>query len=176
MRAVLFSVLAGMLAVFTPAAAQAPAWQSYSYGDLGFSVSLPDKPTRADSSVDTPRGTVPSSFISTSEGTLIFGITTSDYTTANGGAPTDAELTAQNAMNGILKERTVLTVSSFNVPGGAGRDSISTASGLMVRTRVYYMVPHIYIVMAAVPASQSQDALTSGDAAVYFSSFKMLPK
>ncbi|HEY2068157.1 MAG TPA: hypothetical protein VGG48_01280 [Rhizomicrobium sp.] len=176
MRAVLLAFVAGMLAVFTPAVAQAPAWQTYTYAELGYSIQLPVAPQRNDDPVVTPRGTMPSSFISSSYGALVFGLKTSNYTTATGGAPQDGGTTAQNAMNGVLQGRTVLTQSSFDVPDGGGRESISSANGLMVRTRIYYVTPRLFIVMAAIPDSQSQNFLTTGAAATYFNSFTLLPR
>jgi hypothetical protein len=176
MRRFLFAAMAAALTAFTPAVAQAPGWQTYAYNDLGFSLDFPSPPTRNDSSVDTPKGPIPSGFVSATKGSEVFGITIGDYSTANGGAPTDADSTADNAMNGVVKNRTVLARSSFDVPGGGGRESVSTADGLMVRTRIYYVMPHIYIVMAAASASGSQDVLYSGDYATYFASFRMLEK
>jgi hypothetical protein len=180
MRAILCGALAAGLVCLSvaPSQAQAPAataaWQTYSYPDLHFSAAYPSTPARNDSKVDTAAGPTASSFVGAQSGSMVFGVTVGDYSAAGSTLATDPQTVAQAAMDGATGGRTVSSATSFAVPGGAGRETVSTGGGLLVRIRVYYRAPRVYIVMAGTLDEGHPEALQSADVARFYSSFNLM--
>jgi opacity protein-like surface antigen len=183
MRAVLCGALAaGLISLsVAPSQAQAPTqasaqtWQTFPYADLHFSAPFPSAPARNDSKVDTVSGPAPSSFVGAQAGSMVFGVTVGDYSGIATTLASDPQTVAQAAMDGATRGRTVTSATSFAVPGGAGRETVSSGGGLLVRIRVYYHAPRVYIVMAGTLDEAHPEAVQGPDASRFYSGFTILP-
>jgi hypothetical protein len=68
-----------------------------------------------------------------------------------------------------------MKTSSFEVPGGAGREAIASGNGLVVRVRAYAVNKRLYIVMAGTLDTAHPHVLEGGDAERFFASFTPQP-
>lgn len=185
MRLVLAATVAALLsgaapaqaapAPATAAQAPAPAWKTYAYPDLHYAADFPAEPARTEEIVKpgSDQSSLQSTFVAAQLGSSVYGVTTTDYSSATI-APEAAKL-ADHAITGALSERTVLKTSSFEVPGGAGREAVAIGNGLAVRVRVYAVNKRLYIVMAGTLDTAHPHVLDGGDAERFFASFKPTP-
>jgi len=181
MRLVLAAAVAALLSgavpafaapVQTPAPAAAPSWKTYAYPDLGYAADFPAEPARTEEIVKPgpDQSSLQSTFVAAQAGSSVYGVTSTDYSSAPI-LPDPAKL-ADHAINGALSERTVLKTSSFDVPGGAGREAIAVGNGLVVRVRVYAVNKRLYIVMAGTLDTAHPHIVEGGDAERFFTSFR----
>ncbi len=162
------------VAIALPATAQAPTWKTYPYPDLGFAADFPAEPVRQDDQAQTARGAVPTAFVGAEFGTRAFGVTSGNYANVSGGPVTDAGAVVEGAMGGVVRGRTVTAQSTFDVPGGAGKETLSRDGSSLMRVRVYYRAPRVYIVMAVTTDTMHPDLLQDATASRFFSAFTPL--
>ncbi|MBS0297514.1 MAG: hypothetical protein JSR45_14495 [Proteobacteria bacterium] len=185
MRLVLAAAVAALLSApvtahAAPAPATAsqtavPAWKTYAYRDLHYGADFPAEPARSEEIVKPgpDQSSLQSTFVVAQLGSSVFGVTTTDYSSATI-VPDPAKL-ADHALNGVTSERTVMKTSSFEVPGGAGREAVASGGGLVVRVRIYAVNKRLYIVMAGTLDTAHPHVLDGGDAERFFASFKPTP-